>query len=154
LHAAVHFDARFYDDTWGVVGGDVELAYSQYVGKSLLLRFYARVYQQSAARFFKDAFYYQTESTAGEYFTGDRELSPVRNESFGAKLTLITLGGDKPVWGLFDKLQLNLKGEALLLAVLPADDLAANTAGIDKQFIYGNSLIDAITLQLGLTGNY
>jgi hypothetical protein len=154
LHSAVHFDARFYDDTWGVVGGDVELAYSQYLGKSVLVRFYARAYQQAAARFFKDAFYYQTESTAGEYFTGDRELSPVRNESFGAKLTLITVGGDKPVWGLFDKLQVNLKGEALLLAVLPADDLAANTAGIDKQFIYGNSLIDAITLQLGLTGNY
>lgn len=154
LHGAVHADARFYDDTWGVVGGDVELGYSQYFGKSLLLRVYARAYQQSAARFFKDAFYYQTESTAGEYFTGDRELSPVRNESFGAKLTLITLGGDKPVWGLFDKLQLNLKGEALLLSVLPADDLAANTAGIDKQFIYGNSFVDAVTLQLGLTGNY
>ena len=65
----MHFDARFYDDTWRVVAGNVELGYSQYVGKNLLLRFYARVYQQSAAKFFKDAFYYQTESTAGEYFT-------------------------------------------------------------------------------------
>jgi hypothetical protein len=154
LHSAVHFDARFYDDTWGVIGGDVELGYSQYVGKSLLFKLHARVYQQSAAKFFKDAFFYQTQSTAGAYFTGDRELSPVRNATLGAKLTLITLGGDKPVWGLFDKLQLNVKADLLMLAVLPADNLADNPMGIDKQFIYGNSLIDAVILQLGLLGNY
>lgn len=154
LHSAVHFDARFYDDTWRVVGGDVELGYSQYVGKSLLIKLHARVYQQSAAKFFRDAFFYQTESTAGEYFTGDRELSPVRNATVGAKLTLITVGGDKPVWHLFDKLQLNIKADVLMLDVLPADSLADNPMGIDKQFIYGNSLIDAVILQLGLTGNY
>ena len=150
----MHVDARFYDDTWGVIGGDVELGYSQYVGKSLLLKLHARVYQQTAAKFFKDAFYYQTLSTAGEYFTGDRELSPVRNATVGGKLTLITVGGDQPVWGLFDKLQVNVKADILMLDVLAADNLADNPMGIDKQFIYGNSLIDAVILQLGLTGNY
>ena len=154
LHAAAHFDARFYNDTWGIIGGNASLAYSQYIGKSLLVRFHARVYQQTAATFFKDAFFYETESTAGEYFTGDRELSPVRNASFGAKLTLITVGGDKPVWGLFDKLQLNLKGEAMLIDLLAADSLAANPAGIDNQFLYGQSFVDAAVLQLGLLGNY
>jgi len=154
LHSAVHFDARFYDDTWGVLAGDVELGYSQYIGKSLLLKIHARVYQQSAATFFKDAFYYQTQSTAGSYFTGDRELSPVRNATFGGKLTVITLGGDRPVWGVFDKLQVNVKADVLMLDVLPADNLANNPMGIDKQFIYGNNLIDAVILQLGLTGNY
>lgn len=154
LHGAVHFDARFYDDTWHVIGGDVELGYSQYIGKSLLLRLHARVYQQSAAAFFKDAFFYQTESTAGEYFTGDRELSPVRSATFGGKLTLITIAGDKPVWHLFDKLQVNVKADVLMLDVLAADSLADNPMGIDKQFIYGNSLIDAVILQLGLMGNY
>lgn len=154
LHSAVHFDARFYDDTWRVVGGDVELGYSQYIGKSLLLKIHARVYQQTAAKFFKDAFYYQTQSTAGEFFTGDRELSPVRNATIGGKLTLITLGGDKPVWGMFDKLQVNAKADILMLDVLAADSLTDNPMGIDKQFIYGNSLIDGVVLQLGLLGNY
>jgi hypothetical protein len=154
LHSAVHFDARFYDDTWRVFGGDAELGYSQYIGKSLLLKLHARVYQQSAAKFFKDAFYYQTLSTAGEFFTGDRELSPVRSAIIGGKLTLITIGGDTPVWGLFDKLQLNLKADAIMLAVLPADNLTDNTAGIDKQFIYGNALIDAVVLQLGLMASF
>jgi hypothetical protein len=152
LKSAVHFDARFYDDTWGVIGGNVEMAYSQYMGKSLLLKLHARVYQQAAATFFKDAFFYETESTAGEYFTGDRELAPIRNVSLGGKLTIITIGEDKPVWGLFDKLQLLAKGEILMLDNLAAD--ANNDAGIDKQFINGNSLIDAIVLQLGLLGSY
>jgi hypothetical protein len=154
LRSAVHADARFYHDTWRVIGGDIELGYSQYIGKSLLLKLHARAYQQTAAKFFRDAFFYQTESTAGEYFTGDRELSPVRNATVGGKLTLITVGGDRPVWGLFDKLQLNLKADVLLLDVLPADSVEDNPVGIDKQFIYGNSLIDAVILQLGLTGNY
>jgi hypothetical protein len=154
LKGAIHVDARFYDDTWRVVGGNVELGYSQYVGKSLLLKFYGRIYQQSAAKFFKDAFYYQTQSTAGEYFTGDRELSPVRNVSVGTYLTLITIGNEKKVWGLFDKLQFNLRGDIMFIDNLAADNLAANAGGIDKQFIYGTSLIDAITIQLGLLGNY
>ena len=154
LKAAVHLDARFYDDTWKVIGGNVELGYSQYVGKSMLVKFYARLYQQSAAKFFKDAFFYQTESTAGEYFTGDRELSPVRNASLGAKLTLISIAGDKPVWKVFDKLQFNLRADVMMIDNLAANNLADNTGGIDKQFIYGTSLIDAVTLQLGLLGNY
>jgi hypothetical protein len=154
LHSAVHAGARFYDDTWRVIGGDAELGYSQYIGKSLLLKLHARVYQQSAAKFFKDAFYYQTLSTAGEFFTGDRELSPVRSAIVGGKLTLITVGGDQPVWGLFDKLQLNLKADAIMLAVLAADNLADNPFGVDKQFIYGNSLVDAVVVQLGLTAGF
>jgi hypothetical protein len=154
LRSALHVNARFYDDTWHVIGGDVELAYSQYLGNALLLRFRARAYQQSAAAFFKDAFFYETESTAGEYFTGDRELSPVRSALVGAKLTLITVGEEKPVWGLFDKLQFNLKGDLLVLVPLAADRPEDNPMGIDRQFLNGNGLIDAVVLQLGLLGNY
>jgi hypothetical protein len=153
-HGAVHFGARFYDDTWRVVGGDLELAYSQYFGNSLLLRVHARVYQQSAAKFFKDAFFYQTESTAGEYYTGDRELSPVRDATLGGKLTLISIKGDHPVWGLFDRLQLDAKGDILFLDQLPAEDPTMNPMGIGKQFLYGNGFLDAVILQLGLLGTY
>jgi hypothetical protein len=154
LAAAAHFDGRFYNDTWGVTGGNVGLGYSQYIGKPLLLRLQLRVYQQSAATFFRDAFFYETLSSAGEYWTGDRELSPVRNATLGAKLTLITVGEDKPVWGLFDKLQLNAKADLMMIGVVAADSLAMNVDGIDKQFIYGNSLIDGIVLSLGLLGSY
>ncbi len=154
LNGAAHFSARFYDDTWRVVGGDVELAYSQYVGNSLLVRIHARAYQQSAAKFFKDAFFYETESTAGEYFTGDRELSPVRDVIIGGKLTLITIKGDQPVWHLFDRVQLEAKGDILFLDQLPTEDPSTNPMGIGKQFLYGNGTLDAVILQLGVLATY
>ena len=66
-------------------------AYSQYIGNSLLVQASARAsISRAPAKFFKDAFFYETESTAGEYFTGDRELSPVRSALIGGKLTVIT----------------------------------------------------------------
>jgi hypothetical protein len=74
--------------------------------------------------------------------------------TLGGKLTVITIGEDKPVLGMFDKLQLNLRGDIMMIDVLAADSIATNPMGIDKQFIYGNSLIDGITIQLGLLGNY
>nr|HEX4314916.1 DUF3570 domain-containing protein [Kofleriaceae bacterium] len=154
LHGAFQIGGRFYDDTWGVVGGDAELAYSQYLGDSLVLRLHARIYQQTAATFFKDAFFYETQSTAGEFFTGERELSPVRDAVVGAKLTLISLKGDKPVWHLFDKLQFNIKADVLILDNLPTEDPATNPMGISSQFLYGGTLLDAVILQLGLLGNY
>lgn len=155
LRAAAHLSVRGYSDTWGVNSGTVEAAWSQYAGDSLLLRLRARIYQQSAATFFKDAFFYEVESTAGEYFTGDRELAPVRNAVVGAKLTVLTVAeDDKQVWGLFDKLQVNLKGDVLLLDELAADDPDANVAGIDNQFLTAGQLIDAFVLQAGLLFEY
>src|SRR5262249_25692094 len=69
LKAALHANLRGYSDTWGVESGAAEMAWSQYLGDSLLVDFHGRISQQSAATFFKDAFFYQTESTAGTYFT-------------------------------------------------------------------------------------
>ena len=151
LHAAVHVSGRAYSDSWGVNSGTVELAYSQYVGSSLLLRLRARAYQQTAATFFKDAFFYETESTAGSYFTGDRELSPVRNAVIGGKLTLLSVAeDDKKVWGLFDRVDWNLKADVFLLDELPADDENANLGGRATQFLSSDQLLDAFELQLGL----
>lgn len=151
LRSAVHVMGRAYSDSWGVNSGTVELAYSQYVGSSLLLRVRARAYQQTAATFFKDAFFYETESTAGSYFTGDRELSPVRNAVIGGKLTLLSVAeDDHKVWGLFDRVDWNLKADVFLLDELPADDESANLGGRATQFLSSDQLLDAFELQLGL----
>jgi hypothetical protein len=149
--AAVHGSARGYSDTWGVNSLALEMAYSQYAGDALLLRLRGRIYQQSEASFFKDAFFYDTEGPAGAYFTGDRELAPIRNVLAGARLSYIGLnpeGGS--VWGLFDEVQLDLRGDLLLLDELPANPLDQNRAGIDRQFLSSGQLIDAFILSLGL----
>jgi hypothetical protein len=155
LRSAAHFDGRFYSDTWGVNAGSVELGYSQYVGSSLLVKIHARVHQQSAATFFKDAFFYQTGSTAGEYFTGDRELAPVRNVVFGGKLSILTVAEDEhKVIGLFQKLQVNFRGDLFLLDELAADPEELNQLGRDRQFLTSNQFIDAFVLQVGVLADY
>ena len=155
LEGAVHASVRYYSDTWGVNSGSGELAWSQYAGSSFLLRVRARIHQQTPATFFKDAFFYETESTAGEYFTGDRELAPVRNIIIGGKMTLIsTAEDDKQVLGLFDKVQLNLKADLFLLRELYADDPMANPVGTEGQFLTSGQFLDAFALGLGVLANY
>ncbi len=151
LRSTVHGSARGYSDTWGVNSVALEMAYAQYLGDSLLIRVRGRIYQQSEAKFFKDAFYYDTTGPAGEYFTGDRELAPIRNIITGAKLSYIGVneeGGN--VWGLFDEVQLDLKGDLLFLQELPANPTEGNPFGTDSQFLSSGQLLDAFVLQLSL----
>lgn len=155
LHGAMHGSVRGYSDTWGVNSATAELAYSQYAGKSLLFRFRARVHQQTEAEFFKDAFFYEVEGPARAFFTGDRELAPVRNILTGAKLTFISAGEDgESVLGLFDEVLVNLKAELLFLDELPANSLSENRFGIDDQFLSSNQFLDAFVLQLGILAAY
>jgi hypothetical protein len=155
LRSAVHLTARGYSDTWGINSGTFGLGYSQYAGDSLLLYFHGRVYQQTEAAFFKDAFFYDTEGPAGAYFTGDRELAPLRHVVTGAKLSLLSVAeSDARVWGVFDELRFNLKADLYFFDELPADDIEANLVGIDRQFLSSNQFLDAFTLQLGLLLRY
>jgi hypothetical protein len=154
LKSAFHFDARGYSDTWGVNAGSFEMAYSQYVGSSVIFRIHGRFHQQTAATFFKDAFFYQTESTAGSYFTGDRELAPVRNIVIGAKFSVLSVAGEKKVWTLFEKLQVNIKGDMYLLSELAADREADNLEGRGRQFLTAGQKIDAVVVQVGLLADY
>lgn len=154
-HGTVHLSARGYSDTWGVSSGALGLGYSQYVGHSLILSLRGRVYQQTAATFFKDAFFYDTEGPAGAFFTGDHELSPLRDVLVGGKLSYVKAAADGGnVWGLFRELVFDLKAEALLFEELPADSLAENPMGIEGQFLSSDQLVDAIVLQAGLTLAY
>lgn len=155
LKAAVHGSARGYSDTWGVNALTLGMGWSQYFADSLLLRVRGRIYQQTEAVFFKDAFFYDTEGAAGEYFTGDRELGAIRNIVSGAKLSYISFdeeGGE--VWGVFDQVQLNLKADLFLFDELPADPIEDNRAGIDRQFLSSGQFLDAFVLQLGLLMRY
>ena len=149
LRAAVHGSLRGYSDTWGVSSAAVELGYSQYLGSSLLVRFRSRIYQQSGATFFKDAFLYETESSAGSFFTGDRELAPVRNILLGGKLALLSKAGEgKKAWRLFERAEFNIKADILFLDELAAGDVSDDLR--QTQFLTSDQLLDVIVLQLGV----
>jgi len=155
LSAALHVDLRGYSDTWGVNSGTLETAWSQYLGKSLLVRTRARIYQQSSATFFKDAFFYDTQGEAGAYFTGDRELGRIRNVMLGTKLTLLRVAQQgRQVWGVFDELRFSLKADLMFLSELPADDTSMNPYPVSAQYLTAGRLIDGFVLQMGLLLRY
>jgi len=153
-NSAVGGTLRGYADSWGVESVTAEMDFYQYFGRALLLRFRGRLYAQNEAVFFKDAFFYETEGPAGEFFTGDRELAPLRQAMGGAKLSYIAARDDEgEVWGLFDEVLLNVKFEALFYDEAAAGDDSMNLAGRDGQFL-NQALLDAVVLQLSLRMAY
>jgi hypothetical protein len=155
LRSALHASVRGYTDTWGVESVTLDMGWSQYMGSHLLMRFRVRTYQQDSAAFFKDAFFYETEGTAGEYFTGDRELGPLRHIVPGAKITYLAFdeeGGD--VWGLFDEVRINLKGDILFYDELNASNAELNPEGTDRQFLTAGQFFDGFQLQLSILTTY
>ena len=146
LHSAITFHVRGYMDTWAVKSGTAEILYSQYLGTSLLFRLRGRAYQQSSAFFFRDAFDYDTLGPAGAYFTGDRELSPLRTFLFGARLSYLAAGKDgRSLFGIFDTIDLHLNAEGLYTTPLTTLPPGGDVTGI---------VPDAIIAQVGLLMRY
>ncbi len=150
VRGAVHVAGRGYGDSWGVSSGMGELGYSQYLGPRLLLRFHTRYYQQSAAAFFRDAYYYETQGQSADFFTGAQELGRLRTITLGGKLSLLELRRARPVWGAFDEVRLNLGGDLLFLQQLANPDDGPNPAGIGHQFLSAGEIFRGFVLQVGL----
>lgn len=146
IRAKIGLMGRGYVDNWGVYSGTVEVDYHQYLGRRLLFRLRARGYEQTGATFFKDAQDYMVTGAAGRYFTGDRELAPMRDLLIGGKLSLLSVAEQgQQVWGVFDELSFNLKGDAMWTDVLTPTVPGGNPPG---------PLPDAIVVQLGLLLRY
>jgi hypothetical protein len=145
-HGALGVDLRGYSDTWGVDSGTVEMSYHQYLGQKILFRLRARAYQQTKAVFFEDAIDYANFGATGAFFTGDRELSPLRNELVGAKMSYLAVADDAGlVWGLFDEIDFHLRAEGIW-----AQSLTDTPPGGDV----GGPLPDMIIVSLGLLMRY
>lgn len=146
IRGKVGLMVRGYVDNWGVYSISAEADYHQYLGNRLLFRLRARGYEQTGATFFKDAVDYMNTGAAGRYFTGDRELAPMRDLLIGGKLSLLSVAEQgRSVWGVFDELSFNLKGDVIWTDVLTPTVPGGDPAG---------PLPDAIVVQLGLLLRY
>lgn len=75
LKAAFRLGVRGYWDTWNVSAGDVEAELEKYLGDSFRVTVRGRIYAQTGAIFWSDD-YTGGEGPKGQYWSGDRELSP------------------------------------------------------------------------------
>lgn len=110
LRLAVRFGARLYADSWGVKSGTGELELEKIAFESLRLTAVGRFYKQSGALFFSDDY---TGGDAplgpkGQYFTGDRELSPFFSVLTGLRLGYGVTADKKKYLGFIQGLRVGL----------------------------------------------
>ncbi len=143
--AAIGAVGRFYDDTWGVVSGTAELSWEQYIIPQLLLRLRGRFYQQSRATFYRDAGEtrsYDAVGPVGQYFTGDRELSPFRDYLGGLKISYLKNADEKGKIGkVLESIDVSLKFDLIHYEKLTPDPPNSERS---------NVFIGALILQAGL----
>jgi hypothetical protein len=87
LRASTLAMVRGYDDSWAVKAITADVTGTKYLGQSMLVSARAHWHQQGGASFYRGANDYRTLGPAGQYWTGDRELSPMGNYLFGGKVS-------------------------------------------------------------------
>jgi hypothetical protein len=88
IRAAVHVLVRGYHDTWALDSGTAEVEFEKSIGESLRVMARGRFYKQGGTVFWSDDY---TGGVAplgprGQYWTGDRELSPFWSWLVGARI--------------------------------------------------------------------
>jgi hypothetical protein len=111
--ASLQFMGRLYQDSWAIQAASGETLLNKYFGQSLLLTLRGRYHIQSGASFYRNALDLLTLGPTGQYWTGDRELSPMSNYLFGGKIALLRRPGQEhSSW--FAEMELVAKYELLL----------------------------------------
>ncbi len=109
LEGALQGFVRAYRDTWAIQSITLETGYEQALGKGWRARLHARWYTQSGAFFYSDDY---ARFPRGQYFTGDRELSPMDSWSLGAFVAWDVPPDDEgEVLGFLSEFRLFLKAE-------------------------------------------
>ena len=120
LRASITGNIRFYRDSWAIMATTAELDYNQYLGHSVLLTARGRYHQQTEASFYRTATNYQLHGPAGQYWTGDRELSPMSNYLASGKFAYLKRPGqERSAW--YSEIELSAKVEALFYRLTSSD---------------------------------
>lgn len=87
LRMALSAGARLYRDTWDILGQTYELEAERYVWPDLRVMVHGRYYTQTEALFWSDDYTggEPQDGPRGQYWTGDRELSPLSSYLIGGR---------------------------------------------------------------------
>jgi hypothetical protein len=110
LKTAFGLDVRGYRDTWDLLSVTAEASGEYYVLPWLRLLVRGRYYAQSGALFWSDDYTGGEPETGprGQYWTGDRELSPLKSYLVGGRLLGVWQGSEQRVAGVFTRLSLGV----------------------------------------------
>jgi hypothetical protein len=120
VRASAQLMGRLYQDSWAIQAVSGEVLLNKYFGQSILLTLRGRYHLQSGASFYRNGGDYRDLGPVGQYWTGDRELSPMSNYLAGGKLALLRRPEQQHAsW--FVEMELNVKYELLLYHLASPD---------------------------------
>jgi hypothetical protein len=108
IAAAATASVRLYRDTWDIFGQTYELEFEKYVLPALRLLVHGRYYHQNGALFWSDDYTggEPADGPRGQYWSGDRELSPLSSYLVGLRVLAAMQGTpDHRVFGFLLRLQ-------------------------------------------------
>ena len=87
IMAAASAGMRFYRDTWDILGETAELEFEKYLTQSIRVLARGRYYHQTEALFWSDDYTggEPVSGPRGQYWSGDRELSPLSSWMLGGR---------------------------------------------------------------------
>jgi hypothetical protein len=130
MRAALAAMARLYRDTWDLRAVTAEAELSKYLGPSIIVGLRGRYHIQSGAIFYRQATDYRTLGPVGQYWTGDRELSPLRAALVGVKLAFLRRPQNR-AW--YDEFELNVKFDVIKYDVEAGGPSSDRTGAIISQ---------------------
>jgi hypothetical protein len=113
LRGSITGMVRGYDDSWAVRAITGDVVGTKYIGQAMLVSVRAHYHLQSGASFYRNSVDYRVFGPPGQYWTGDRELSPMGNYLLGGKLSFFRRPQqERSSW--FAEMELGGKYEILL----------------------------------------
>ncbi len=104
---------RLYRDSWAMQAVTADMVVNKYISQSTLLSLRGHYHLQNGASFYRDGEGYRTLGPAGQYWTGDRELSPMSNYLVGGRLAFLRRPQqERSSW--FVEMEADVKYELLL----------------------------------------
>lgn len=140
LRGALQLSGRVYRDTWDIFSVTAELAWEQRLWEGLTVRLRGRYYNQTGAHFFSDDY---GRAPRGQYFTGDRELSPMSSWLAGGRVRFDLQAGDDgkvgpfaafAIVGVFDMLFYDFREFRYGRVDVPNDKGMLATLGLEAEF--------------------
>jgi hypothetical protein len=120
LRASTLSMLRLYDDSWAVRAVTADVTVNKYVCQSLIVSARAHYHLQGGASFYRTANDLRILGPTGQYWTGDRELSPMANYLLGGKIAYLRRPQqERSSW--FVEMEVDAKYELLLYRLATAD---------------------------------
>lgn len=147
LKLAVRVTGRVYRDTWDITSGTGEAEIERYLWEGFRVAARGRYYRQTGALFWSDDYTGGDPPLGpkGQYWTGDRELSPFSSLGVGLRLTYNLQPASKPgggpgrFLGIFSGLKLGASADAMQF-FYDEYTLAGQEIGNARAYILGMNL--------------